>query len=60
MVNFEDLSAMLTEIGPMIDAREITAFDEQENWAIIPDEDPETVIWLSLRGQAGMAVVAAP
>ncbi|MEM1410460.1 MAG: type III secretion system chaperone [Pseudomonadota bacterium] len=46
--SFEDVTAMLTSLGPDLDVSAITALSEERSWAIAIDEDGEEIIGVEL------------
>ena len=56
---FDSISQMLSELGPTLDVLEITAFEEQESWAIALDDAADTTLALDYDAATAKLYISA-
>ncbi|MEL6575951.1 MAG: type III secretion system chaperone [Pseudomonadota bacterium] len=59
MLNYEDVSNMLSEVGPKLDVVEISGIEEDDAWFVVLDEDGDYGVELYHDGTNGKLVFSA-
>lgn len=53
IVSYEDVSAMLSQIGERLDLVEIAGFEDSQSWMLAPDEETGDALSLDYEAQIG-------
>ena len=60
MSSYEEVSAILAEIGPELDVVEIAAVEEEQSWLIAVDDTTEQTVALTRDEQTGKLFISTP